>query len=189
MLPISLDEVSVRALQQEDLGAYAHLVSTNRALLKGQIRIPTSDIFSEHGTPITFAKQLQRTISGSAWYGIIRLRHQPVGLIWLDPIQPHPYRSAVLGYWVAPEHQNQHVGRQAMALMFDHAFQELELHRVQGLVLEHNGSSLRVADELGCVRIGVTRESVRIGGKWCNEVMFDMLSTQWKQRNTATLEM
>ncbi|WP_341855156.1 GNAT family protein [Brachybacterium sp. GPGPB12] len=71
-----------------------------------------------------------------------------IGQITAGPIQYGAVRSAVLGYWVDREMAGRGLAPRAAALVIDHLFAELGLHRVEVTVRPENAPSLRVVQKL-----------------------------------------
>lgn len=59
------------------------------------------------------------------------------------------YRTANLGYWVGSSHTNRGVARTAARLAADIGFTDLQLTRLEIVVLTHNPASQRVAQAIG----------------------------------------
>jgi len=102
-----------------------------------------------------------------------------VGAVYLLNID-HVSRSAELGILIGKrELLNKGVGFFAMKLMLDHAFLNLNLHRVYAAILEYNERSIHVAETLGFHREGVLRESVYKDGKYHNQVPMGALKHEY----------
>ena len=60
----------------------------------------------------------------------------------------------------------------AVALLIDHCFTEVGLHRVEIDIRPENGASLRVVDKLGLRREGFYERYLDIDGAWRDHVAF-----------------
>jgi [ribosomal protein S5]-alanine N-acetyltransferase len=70
----------------------------------------------------------------------------------------------------------QGLGRAAIRLLFPHAFQELELHRLSLRVLAHNGRAIACYRACGFVEEGRERESALVGDGWVDDVIMGCLA-------------
>ncbi len=86
-------------------------------------------------------------------------------------------RSAGLGYWIRRNAWGLGVATEAAGALMTHAFQVLELHRIEAHVALENKSSQRVVDKLGFTREGVARGVEVIGGRYMDHVQYSLLRT------------
>jgi [ribosomal protein S5]-alanine N-acetyltransferase len=66
--------------------------------------------------------------------------------------------------------------REAMPLLFRHAFGELGLHRLQANVQPGNERSLGLLHATGWREEGYARRYLKIGGRWRDHVLFAILA-------------
>lgn len=76
-------------------------------------------------------------------------------------------------------------GSEATALMVDHAFGVLGLHRVALSVFAFNERALRAYARVGFTAEGRSREAIRRDGRWWDEVHMSMLAPEWQARRAA----
>lgn len=103
----------------------------------------------------------------------IRLPEDPdrvAGTIALSNIVLGAFRSCFLGYKLDGEYTNRGYMTEAIALVTDYAFTQLQLHRVEANVMPWNAPSLRVLEKNGYEREGISREYLYINGKWEDHV-------------------
>ncbi len=89
----------------------------------------------------------------------------------IDPI----HRTAELQIRIAPSHHGQGYGTEAVGLLLDHAFKDLNLHRVQLHVFATNARAIRVYEKAGFAREGVLLEAAYIDGKYVDVVVMGVL--------------
>ena len=77
-----------------------------------------------------------------------------VGQLTVNGISWGSARWASLGYWVAQSHAGRGITTTAVALVCDHLFAEVQLHRIEIAIRPENASSLRVVEKLGFTEIG-----------------------------------
>lgn len=74
-------------------------------------------------------------------------------------------------------------GSEATALMVDHAFGVLGLHRVALSVFAFNERALRAYARVGFAIEGRSREAIRRDGRWWDEVHMSVLAPEWRARH------
>jgi RimJ/RimL family protein N-acetyltransferase len=71
-------------------------------------------------------------------------------------------------------------GKEAIALLLDFAFEELNLHRVQLNVFTYNNSAISLYEKLGFKREGVYREFIHRDGKRWDMYLYGILRYEWE---------
>lgn len=90
------------------------------------------------------------------------------------------HRHCGLGIVLAANHQGQGAGTQALRLILDFAFDELNLHRVEIGVFSFNEGAIRLYERLGFVHEGRAREWGRRDGQWFDLVHMGMLEDAYR---------
>jgi ribosomal-protein-alanine N-acetyltransferase len=94
------------------------------------------------------------------------------GTYHLSQIFRGPFRNAYLGYYAFVPHAGTGLMRAAMPLVFDHAFTDLGLHRLQASVQPENGASRRLLEATGWREEGFARRYLFIDGAWRDHVVY-----------------
>ena len=81
-------------------------------------------------------------------------------------------QSANVGYWVDESVAGQGVMPLALAMVVDHCFREVALHRVEANVRPENSASLRVVRKLGFREEGLHPRLLFIDGQWRDHLCF-----------------
>jgi [ribosomal protein S5]-alanine N-acetyltransferase len=89
-----------------------------------------------------------------------------LGCATLNEIVLGPFRSASLGYWVAPTETGRGLATRAVAALCRVADQEIGLHRIQASTNLGNVASQRVLTKSGFERFGTARDYLHINGRW-----------------------
>jgi RimJ/RimL family protein N-acetyltransferase len=71
-------------------------------------------------------------------------------------------------------------GSEATALMLDHAFGVLGLHRVSLAVFEYNERAIRAYRKVGFSVEGRSREAIWRGGRFWDEIQMSILESEWR---------
>ncbi|MCU1658003.1 MAG: rimJ [Pseudonocardiales bacterium] len=81
-------------------------------------------------------------------------------------------RSCTVGYWVDRDVAGRGVVPTALALVIDHCFAQVGLHRIEVDIRPENTASLRVVEKLGLRREGYYERYLDIDGAWRDHVAF-----------------
>lgn len=95
-----------------------------------------------------------------------------VGQVTVSSIVRGSLQSASVGYWVDQATAGRGVIPTAVALVSDHCFRALGLHRVELNVRPENTRSRRVAEKLGFRDEGVRRRYLHIDRAWRDHVCY-----------------
>ena len=95
-----------------------------------------------------------------------------VGQINVSNVVHGVLRSCTVGYWVDSAVAGRGVTPTAVALVIDHCFAEVGLHRVEIDIRPENAASLRVVEKLGLRREGFYERYLDIDGEWRDHVAF-----------------
>jgi ribosomal-protein-alanine N-acetyltransferase len=101
------------------------------------------------------------------------LRNPPIiGQLTVSSIVWGSAMMATLGYWVDQARAGRGIAPTAVALVTDHCFQTLGLHRMEINIRPENGPSLRVVEKLGFRDEGYRPRYLHINGEWADHRSF-----------------
>ena len=104
-----------------------------------------------------------------------------IGNISLYNIHPH-HRFGHYGYLIGDrEYWGSGAATQAIALVFDFAFNDLKLNSISGAANEENVPSIFNFQKLGLTYCGTTNERLFYDGKFSNEVMYSITNGDWQK--------
>ena len=120
----------------------------------------------------------------------IRVDGRLAGQVTVDNIVHGALRSGHLGYWIDRELAGRGVASLAVALVCDHAFGPVGLHRLQADIRPENGPSRRLVERLGFRQEGLFRSYLDIDGAWRDHLGYALLAEEvpggvlarWQQR-------
>ena len=95
-----------------------------------------------------------------------------VGQVSVSGVVHGSIRSASVGYWVDAAFAGRGIVPTAVALVVDHCFAAVGLHRIQVDIRPENAASLRVAAKLGLRQEGYFERFLDIDGAWRDHVIF-----------------
>jgi ribosomal-protein-alanine N-acetyltransferase len=95
-----------------------------------------------------------------------------VGQVTVSNVVRGAFQSASVGYWVDRSAAGRGVVPTALALIVDHCFTEVGLHRIEANVRPENEPSLRVMRKLGFREEGLHPRFLYIDGAWRDHLCF-----------------
>jgi ribosomal-protein-alanine N-acetyltransferase len=106
----------------------------------------------------------------------IRVEGRLAGQVTVDNVVRGAMRSGWLGYWIDRGVAGRGMGSLAVALVCDHAFGAMGLHRLQADIRPENEPSQRLVERLGFTREGVLRRYLDIDGEWRDHLAYALLA-------------
>jgi RimJ/RimL family protein N-acetyltransferase len=108
--------------------------------------------------------------------------NRDIGVVGLHGFQ-NAARRGVLGITIGePDCWGQGYGAEAIDLVLEHAFGELNLHRVELCVYATNARGIACYEKLGFVREGAKREAMVVDGEYVDEVFMGLLRREWRAK-------
>ena len=76
-------------------------------------------------------------------------------------------------------------GGEAVGLLLDFLFDQVNLHRVEMHVYEYNAKAIRCYEKLGFVHEGVERQAHFVDGQYCDALRMAILDREWRERRAG----
>ena len=108
-----------------------------------------------------------------------------VGVVNVNEIVGGSLQGAFVGYWLANAYQGNGYMTEGLALVFDAAFSELKLHRLEVNIQPANTRSLALAERLGLNREGFSPKYLYIDGAWRDHERWAVLVEDWIEAGGA----
>jgi ribosomal-protein-alanine N-acetyltransferase len=118
----------------------------------------------------------RRARSGTSLPFAIRVEGRLAGQVTIDNVVRGAMRSGHLGYWIDRAAAGRGMASLAVALVCDHAFGAVGLHRLQADIRPENGPSRRLVQRLGFTQEGLLRRYLDIDGDWRDHLTFSLLA-------------
>ena len=133
---------------------------------------------------------LRRARSGATLPFAVRVEGRLAGQVTVDNIVRGAMRSGHLGYWIDRAVAGRGMASLAVALVCDHAFGPVGLHRLQADIRPENVPSQRLVERLGFTREGLLRRYLDIDGDWRDHFTYALLAEdapagvleRWRER-------
>ena len=108
-----------------------------------------------------------------------------VGVVNLNEIIRGTLDSAFVGYWGFVGFSGGGLMTEGVALVFDQAFQEIGLHRLEVNIQPGNTRSLALARRLGLRQEGLSKSFLQIGGEWRDHERFALCAEEWLEMGSS----
>lgn len=188
--------MAVRPIRVRDAGAWREVRDRNRAWLRPW------EATTPPGSPSlrqpTF-RQMVRYLRAEASQGrmlpfVITYEGKLVGQLTVAGIAWGSLCSAHVGYWVDQAVAGRGVMPTAVALVVDHCFFTVGLHRVEVNIRPENTASRRVVEKLGFREEGLRPRLLHIDGGWRDHLSYALtvedvpggLMAGWRARRSNT---
>lgn len=94
-------------------------------------------------------------------------------------------RSAEFGVFLSKEAQGKGLGKEALLLLFDYGFKEMNLHKIWCEVYDLN-NSVELYRHIGLVDEGILRDNYFCEGKYGNSYVLSILEDEWRNKYGAS---
>jgi ribosomal-protein-alanine N-acetyltransferase len=158
--------VGLRPIRRRDAGAWREVRRRNADWLR-----PWEATQPDANTPPPTFSGMVSALRAEARAGrvlpfVVTLRGRLVGQVTVGGVTYGSLRAAHVGYWIDQSVAGQGIMPTAVALVMDHAFDALGLHRIEIALRPENHASQRVVEKLGLRFEGVRPAYLHIDGDW-----------------------
>lgn len=176
-LKFETERMSLRLPLHGDYRAWAELRETSAAFLRPWEPVWSTDHLSRKAFSNRVTWAARAWGSGTAMPLLLIRRDDQVllGAITLDNIRRGPVQAGTLGYWIGQPHARHGYMREAIQAVVHHAFNALDISRVEAACLPENTPSRGVLEKTGFKYEGVAQSYLQIAGRWRNHVLYAAL--------------
>ena len=167
------DDCYLRLHEEADAEELYALVERNRAYLAEWLPWPATQTLE--GTAEFMRKTRRQHEDNDGFQTAMVVDGRMVGSVGFVGIR-WDARATGIGYWLGEEHQGRGLMTRAVSVLTDHAFDELELNRVEIQVAEDNRRSRAIPERLGFRQEGVLRDYERVGERYLDIVVYARLA-------------
>lgn len=169
-------EVHIRYADPADAEQVAAFLVRNRTYFQPSEPIRSDEYF----TAVEQRRRLERAArerdEGRSAMFLIELDGDLVGRMNLGGIVRGAFQSAGVGYAVDQRCAGRGIATDALRQLVRHAFDELDLHRLQGETQTTNVASQRVLDRCGFEHYGRAPEYAKIDGSWQSVEFYQLIN-------------
>jgi ribosomal-protein-alanine N-acetyltransferase len=130
------------------------------------------------------ARDRERAAGTSYPFGIF-VDRQFIGELNINNVIRGALQSATLGYWIDEVRAGQSYIPEAVVGVFQFAFDDLMLHRLEICIVPRNANSRRVMTKLAVREEGIAERYLEIDGTWEDHVRYGFTLEEWEQRRDA----
>lgn len=175
---LSWGPVELHPLRRRDAAEWSRLRMANEDWLRPWEPSSTIPWRLRH-SPAAY-RTMRRAVARRARLGTtvpfaVRVEGRLAGQVTVDNIVRGALRSGYLGYWIDRSVAGRGLASLAVALVCDHAFGSVGLHRVQADIRPENGPSQRLVERLAFQREGLLRRYLDIDGAWRDHIAYGLL--------------
>ncbi len=176
---LSWGPVELHPLRRRDAGEWSRLRLANEDWLHRWE--PSNGLaWADRHTPAAY-RAMRRVVARRARQGTslpfaLRVEGRLAGQVTLDNIVRGALRAGYLGYWIDRAVAGRGMASLAVALVCDHAFSAVGLHRVEADIRPENLASQRLVERLAFQREGLLRRYLDIDGDWRDHVSYALLA-------------
>lgn len=175
-------EIEVRPLRARDATAWSEVRTRNERWLspwEGRPPAQPPAPWRDRHSPAVFALMLRATRrearAGRMLPFAVTVDGRLCGQITVNSIVRGAFDCGYVGYWVDERVAGRGVLPTALALVLDHCFGPVGLHRVEANVRPENAASRRVVDKLGFREEGLHARYLFIDEDWRDHVTYALL--------------
>lgn len=115
------------------------------------------------------------TLPNTLWYHVVRKdTGDTVGVLYVTDVQPATDMTVHVMFFDRKFTDKVNVTREHLKWVC----RQLRVHRATAVIPDIYHATIRFAERVGFVLEGTRRESISIGGRWCNELLFGVLTTE-----------
>lgn len=99
-----------------------------------------------------------------------------IGYLYID----QENKKTEIGYWLGQEYEGRGLITKSIKVLIAHAFDELELNKVEIGIATDNFKSRAIPEKLGFQREGELRDYEYINGAYLNRIIYGLKADQWR---------
>lgn len=173
MITLKGTNIYLRALEPEDL-EFIYAIENNelvwevsntetpysRFLIRQYLDNAHQDIYE--------AKQLRLAIC-------LNNSQEAIGLIDLFDFDPKNNRAGVGILINDAQNRNKGIGSEALALIIDYSFEQLQLHQLYANIGTDNEISIQLFTKFGFQKIGIKKDWIKVNNRYKDELLFQLI--------------
>lgn len=164
--------IELKVLTSDDSKALLDYYTNNREYLSKFEPHRDESFYTEEVQKQSLIENYKQFLKGEgAHFGIFK-DSQLIGRIRLYNIVYGVFKSGFIGYSIDEKFQGKGYMKEAVNLVIEYAFEELNLHRIEASTLVENKKSQGVLKGCGFSELGVSQKYLFINGKWRDHAIF-----------------
>ena len=171
-LSIKGNNIKIQAFTPSDAEEVLDYYLRNREFLKHYEPCRDESFYTLDSQKRTLTESYKQFIKGTEVNLGIYNDNELIGKIRISNIVMGVFKNAFIGYSLDEKHQGKGYMKEAVKLVEEYAFEELELHRIEATTLIDNERSQKVLRNSGFKQLGISEKYLYINGEWRDHMVF-----------------
>ncbi|KYH27165.1 MULTISPECIES: GNAT family N-acetyltransferase [Clostridium] len=164
--------IELKILTPEDSKCVLEYYKRNKEYLEPFEPTRDKEFYTLEGQRQSLVESYKQFLNGSSVNFGIYKNKVLIGKIQVNNIVRGVFQNAFVGYSIDKEEQGKGYMKEALNLVLDYAFDDMELHRIEASTLVDNTRSQNVLKACGFKEIGISEKYLFINGKWRDHKIF-----------------
>lgn len=164
--------IELKVLTPEDSKDVLEYYKRNKNYLEPFEPIRDKEFYTLDGQTQSLIESYKQFLNGSSINLGIYKNKVFIGKIQINNVVRGVFQNAFVGYSIDKEEQGKGYMKEALNLVLDYAFEDMELHRIEASTLVDNERSQGVLRSCGFREIGISEKYLFINGKWRDHKIF-----------------
>jgi len=165
-------DIKIKVLDPGDAEEVLEFHIRNREFLKCFEPTRDENFYTLDSQKRTLIESYKQFLSGNGVnFGVYKEKNL-IGKIRISNIVMGVFKNAFIGYSMDEKQQGKGYMKEAVRLVTEYAFDELELHRIEASTLIDNEKSQGVLKGCGFKELGISEKYLYINGEWRDHMVF-----------------
>ena len=166
------DRVNLKILTSEDADKMLNYYIKNKEHLKAYEPNRSERFYTLEAQRNILSENYRDYLNGKSLNFGIFIEENLIGKVQISNIVEGIFKNAFVGYSIDSDMTRKGYMTEALKLILDYAFYDMELHRIEATTLTDNKSSQRVLLKCGFKKIGLSEKYLFINGKWRDHYLY-----------------
>lgn len=172
ILRLSGRNINIKILTPDDASAMLEYYIRNKQYLKPFEPSREESFYTFEAQKQILMESYKQFLNGEGVNFGIYSSNSLVGKIQVSNITYGVFKNAIVGYSMDEKCQGRGWMKEALSLVLDYGFNEMELHRIEASTLVDNIKSQSVLLGCGFEKLGLNKEYLYINGTWRDHITF-----------------
>ncbi|MBU5593459.1 GNAT family N-acetyltransferase [Clostridium sp. MSJ-4] len=166
------NKVTLKLLTPENYKEVLQYNLRNKEHLKKFEPLRDENFYTEEVQRNILMESYKQYLNGATLVLGIYKENEFVGKIQLSNIVQGIFKNAFLGYSIDKDFEGKGFMKEAVKMVIDYAFTDMELHRIEASTLVDNKRSQGVLKACGFEELGLNKDYLYINGSWRDHITF-----------------
>ncbi|GGE60576.1 RimJ/RimL family protein N-acetyltransferase [Priestia taiwanensis] len=172
--------IDVKLVEEKDVESLLQLEVRNNDFFQQFTGVRDESFYTLQGQLNRIKKAIIQKENDHGYLFVIMQKdpEEIIGEVMLTEVVRINLQSCWIGYFLDKEYNGKGYMTEAVKLVVDYAFQQLNLHRIEAGVMPHNIGSMKVLEKAGFHKEGIARKNVKINGTWEDHQTLAIINSQ-----------